>query len=184
MRRGGIMEALLRAAATAIRHAPFDCTVWTVYTARIDRHASAAMALQGRPHHLQVGVDRLDRTDLSMKRRIVVSLVFLLAVGLCGGLVWFNFFRDKMIAQFFANMQQPAADRLGRRGRAARPGRPASRRSARARRRTASSSRCEIGGVVKDISFSANQQFKQGRRRWCSSTTPSSGPTSPTRRRP
>ena len=42
-----------------------------------------------------------------MKRRIVVGLVFLLAVGLCAGLIWFNFFRDKMITQFFATMQQP-----------------------------------------------------------------------------
>ena len=43
-----------------------------------------------------------------MKRRIVVSLVFILAIGLCAGLVWFNFFRDKMIQNFFANMQPPA----------------------------------------------------------------------------
>ena len=42
-----------------------------------------------------------------MKRRIIVTLVFVLAIGLCGGLVWFNFFRDKMITQFFANMQRP-----------------------------------------------------------------------------
>ena len=43
-----------------------------------------------------------------MKRRIIVTLVFVLAIGLCGGLVWFNFFRDKMITQFFATMQRPA----------------------------------------------------------------------------
>src|SRR3712207_4158346 len=42
-----------------------------------------------------------------MKRRIVVSLVFLLAIALCAGLVWFNFFRDKMIKDFFATMKQP-----------------------------------------------------------------------------
>ena len=42
-----------------------------------------------------------------MKRRIVVALVFVLAVGLCAGLIWFNFFRDKMITEFFANMQPP-----------------------------------------------------------------------------
>jgi membrane fusion protein (multidrug efflux system) len=43
-----------------------------------------------------------------MKRRIVVASVFLLVVGLCGGLVWFNFFRDRMITEFFANMKPPA----------------------------------------------------------------------------
>ena len=42
-----------------------------------------------------------------MKRRIVVSLVFILAIALCAGLVWFNFFRDKMIKDFFATMKQP-----------------------------------------------------------------------------
>ena len=37
---------------------------------------------------------------------IIVGLLLSVVVG---GLVWFNFFRDKMIAQFFANMKPPPA---------------------------------------------------------------------------
>ena len=43
-----------------------------------------------------------------MKRRIVVTLVFVLAIGLCAGLIWFNFFKERMIKDFFANMKPPA----------------------------------------------------------------------------
>ena len=38
---------------------------------------------------------------------IIVGLLLGIVVG---GLVWFNFFRDKMIAQFFANMKPPPAN--------------------------------------------------------------------------
>lgn len=42
-----------------------------------------------------------------MVKRFIIAIVLLGLVG--GGLVWFNFFRDNMIAQIFANMpQQPA----------------------------------------------------------------------------
>ncbi|WP_434620266.1 efflux RND transporter periplasmic adaptor subunit [Tabrizicola sp. M-4] len=42
-----------------------------------------------------------------MVKRFLIAIVLLGLVG--GGLVWFNFFRDNMIAQIFANMpQQPA----------------------------------------------------------------------------
>lgn len=42
-----------------------------------------------------------------MVKRFIIAIVLLGLVG--GGLVWFNFFRDGMIAQIFANMpQQPA----------------------------------------------------------------------------
>ena len=43
-----------------------------------------------------------------MKRRIVPVVFLVLSIGICGGLVWFNFFRDKMIAGFFATMKAPA----------------------------------------------------------------------------
>lgn len=42
-----------------------------------------------------------------MVKRFIIAIILLGLVG--GGLVWFNFFRDNMIAQIFANMpQQPA----------------------------------------------------------------------------
>lgn len=42
-----------------------------------------------------------------MKRFIVGAIVLLLVGVICAGLIWFNFFRDKMIAQFFANFPIP-----------------------------------------------------------------------------
>jgi membrane fusion protein, multidrug efflux system len=96
-----------------------------------------------------------------MKRRIVVSLVFIFAISLCAGLVWFNFFRDKMITDFFANMQQP----------------PQTVTSAKVEAKTWSPSISAIGtaraangvelafetaGIVREIKFKANQNIRQG----------------------
>ena len=39
-----------------------------------------------------------------MKRVVIATVILLLVAGICGGLIWFNFFRDRMISQFFANM--------------------------------------------------------------------------------
>jgi membrane fusion protein (multidrug efflux system) len=44
-----------------------------------------------------------------VRRRIGLrSVLLVLVLLLCGGLVWFNFFRQKMIGEFFANMPVPA----------------------------------------------------------------------------
>jgi len=41
-------------------------------------------------------------------KRFLIALVIVIVVGaLCGGLIWFNFFRDQMITQFFANFPVP-----------------------------------------------------------------------------
>ena len=42
-----------------------------------------------------------------MTKRFIIALILLVIV--CGGIVGYNLFRDKMIAQYFANMQPPAA---------------------------------------------------------------------------
>ena len=42
-----------------------------------------------------------------MKRFMTVSVIVLLVALLCGGIIWFNFFRDKMIGQFFAHFPVP-----------------------------------------------------------------------------
>ena len=42
-----------------------------------------------------------------MKRFILAAVLLIVVVAICGGLIWFNFFRNKMIEQFFANMQAP-----------------------------------------------------------------------------
>ncbi|GGH08943.1 MexH family multidrug efflux RND transporter periplasmic adaptor subunit [Alsobacter metallidurans] len=96
-----------------------------------------------------------------MKRRIVVALVFLLAVGLCGGLVWFNFFRDKMITQFFATMQRPAQT-VSAADATATTWTPGILAIGSARAEQGVELAVETGGVVKDIRFSANQHFNKG----------------------
>jgi membrane fusion protein, multidrug efflux system len=96
-----------------------------------------------------------------MKRRIIVSLVFILAILLCAGLVGFNLFRDKMITQFFANMQPP----------------PQTVSAAKVEARTWTPSISAIGtakaangvelafetpGIVKEVKFKANQGVREG----------------------
>src|SRR5215472_8771459 len=43
----------------------------------------------------------------SIVRSIIGTLLLLLVLAICAGLIWFNFFRDKMIAQFFAHFPVP-----------------------------------------------------------------------------
>jgi len=42
-----------------------------------------------------------------MKRFILAAVLLIVVVAICGGLIWFNFFRAKMIEQFFSTMQAP-----------------------------------------------------------------------------
>lgn len=96
-----------------------------------------------------------------MKRRIVVTLVFVLAIGLCAGLVWFNFFRDRMITQFFATMQRPpqvvTAVDAGTRDWA-----PGIGAIGTARAEFGVQLPVEIGGVVREIRFKANDRVQKG----------------------
>lgn len=96
-----------------------------------------------------------------MLKRLVIALVIILVAAICGGLVWFNFFRDQMIAGFFANMPvqpatvstvvvepgtwTPAIDTIG----------------------TVNASRgvdltVQTSGIVETIAFSANQRVAEG----------------------
>jgi membrane fusion protein (multidrug efflux system) len=96
-----------------------------------------------------------------MKRRIVVALVFILAVGLCAGLVWFNFFRDKMIKDFFANMQQPAqvvsAVKVE-----TKTWSPSISAIGTAKAANGVELAVQVSGVVKEIAFKSNQRIQQG----------------------
>jgi len=97
-----------------------------------------------------------------MKRRLVVALVFILAVGLCGGLIWFNFFRDKMITQFFANMQQPpqvvSAAKVE-----AKTWTPSIGAIGTAKAANGVELAVEVGGVVKEIAFKPNDRVTAGK---------------------
>ncbi len=96
-----------------------------------------------------------------MKRRIVVFLVFILAVGLCAGLVWFNFFRDKMIKDFFANMKQPpqvvSAVKVE-----AKTWTPGISALGTAKAANGVDLAFETPGIVTEIKFKANQNIREG----------------------
>ncbi|EIM27133.1 efflux RND transporter periplasmic adaptor subunit [Microvirga lotononidis] len=96
-----------------------------------------------------------------MKRRIVVALVFILAIGLCAGLIWFNFFRDKMITQFFATMQQPpqviSAAKVE-----AKTWTPSISAIGTAKAANGVELAFETAGIVSEIKFKANQNVRQG----------------------
>ncbi|HWL04022.1 MAG TPA: efflux RND transporter periplasmic adaptor subunit [Xanthobacteraceae bacterium] len=96
-----------------------------------------------------------------MKRRIFVSIVFVLAIALCGGLIWFNFFRDRMIADFFAKMQQPAQTVAAAtvESRVWKPGIPA---IGTARAGNGVQLAVETAGVVKEIHLQPNKRFARG----------------------
>lgn len=96
-----------------------------------------------------------------MKRRIVVFLVFILAVGLCAGLIWFNFFKDKMIKDFFANMKAPAQV-ISSAKVEARTWTPAVSAIGTARAANGVELSFETPGIVKEIKFKANQEVRMG----------------------
>lgn len=96
-----------------------------------------------------------------MKRRIVVSLVFLLAVGLCAGLIWFNFFRDRMIVQFFAGMKRPAQV-VSAVDASTRDWAPGIGAIGTARAEFGVQLPVEIAGVVREIRFKANDRVNKG----------------------
>jgi membrane fusion protein, multidrug efflux system len=96
-----------------------------------------------------------------MKRRIVVSLVFILAILLCAGLVGFNLFRDKMIKQFFANMQPPPQTVTAAKVEA-RTWSPSISAIGTARAANGVELAFETAGIVKEIKFKANQNVREG----------------------
>lgn len=96
-----------------------------------------------------------------MKRRIVVSLVFLFAVLLCAGLVGFNFFKEKMIADFFANMQPPPQTVSAAKVEA-KTWTPSISAIGTARAANGVELAFETPGIVKEIKFKANQSIRQG----------------------
>lgn len=96
-----------------------------------------------------------------MKRRIIVSLVFLFAILLCAGLIGFNFFKQKMIADFFANMPQPVQTVTAAKVEA-KTWTPSIGAIGTARAANGVELAFETAGIVKEIKFRANQNIRQG----------------------
>lgn len=97
----------------------------------------------------------------AMKRRILAGLVLLLTVAVCGGLIWFNFFRQEMIGQFFANMQPPAQV-VSTADVAARTWTPGITAIGTARAQSGAQLAVQASGIVKEISFKANDKVEKG----------------------
>jgi membrane fusion protein (multidrug efflux system) len=94
-----------------------------------------------------------------MIKRMIIAIVLLGVVG--GGLVWFNFFRDRMIEQFFADMpvQTLPVDTL--------TAEPATWRPTIDTIGTAHAARgvdltVEAAGIVREIGFSSNERVEEG----------------------
>jgi membrane fusion protein (multidrug efflux system) len=96
-----------------------------------------------------------------MKRRITASLVFILAMAVCGGLVWFNFFRDQMIAGIFAKMQPPAQTVSAVEVKAIK-WTPAINAIGTAKAENGVELAVQTSGVIKQSNIKANKQFAKG----------------------
>lgn len=97
-----------------------------------------------------------------MKRFIVGFIVLILVGVLCAGLIWFNFFRDKMIAQFFANFPIPTVTVSTVEVKPATwaPGIEAVGTVSASRGVDVSS---QVPGVIKSIEFKANDKVTEGK---------------------
>jgi membrane fusion protein (multidrug efflux system) len=96
-----------------------------------------------------------------MKRRILAGLALLLTTVVCGGLIWFNFFRQEMIGQFFANMQPPAQV-VSTTDVEARTWTPGITAIGTARARQGAQLAVQASGIVREILFKANDKVEAG----------------------
>ena len=96
-----------------------------------------------------------------MKRRLVAALLLVLAIGVCGGIVWFNFFRAQMIAGFFATMKAPAQTVSAVEVKA-REWTPGINAIGTIRAENGVELAVQIGGVVREVNLKPNKQFAKG----------------------
>lgn len=96
-----------------------------------------------------------------MKRFILATILLVVVVAICGGLIWFNFFRAKMIEQFFANMKAPVVTISAITVEPAQwtPGIEAVGTAAAAEGVDVA---VQAGGIVEKILFKANDKVEQG----------------------
>ena len=94
-----------------------------------------------------------------MIKRIVIAVILLALVG--GGLVGFNLFRDKMIGDFFATMQQPAVPVDAVRAEAG-PWTPTLQAIGTVAASRGIDLAVEAGGTVREVNFRANERIEEG----------------------
>lgn len=96
-----------------------------------------------------------------VKRRIWASAALLVTLAVCGGLIWFNFFRQEMIGQFFAGMKPPAQI-VSTTTVATRTWTPGIAAIGTARAAHGVELAFETNGLVKAILFEANDKIERG----------------------
>lgn len=96
-----------------------------------------------------------------MKQRRLVIVVLASTAVICGLLVIFNFFRDYMIANYFATMQRPAQTVSSAEVKV-KEWTPGIAAIGTSRAANGVDLAVQIGGVVKDIRFQPNQQVNAG----------------------
>ena len=96
-----------------------------------------------------------------MKRFILAAFLLIVVVAICGGLIWFNFFRAKMIEQFFATMPAPVVTISAIKVEPAKwtPGIEAVGTAAASEGVDIA---VQTGGIVEKILFKANDKVEQG----------------------
>ncbi|BCP55099.1 MexH family multidrug efflux RND transporter periplasmic adaptor subunit [Kaistia sp. 32K] len=96
-----------------------------------------------------------------MKRFILAAILLIVVVAICGSLIWFNFFRNKMIEQFFATMKAPVVTISAVTVEPARwtPGIEAVGTAAASEGVDVA---VQAGGIVEKILFKANDKVEQG----------------------
>ncbi len=96
-----------------------------------------------------------------MKRRVIASLFVLLILLLCGGLIWFNFFKAQKINEFFAGIKPPVqvVSTVEVKAQTWQPGITA---IGTARAAQGVQLAVQASGLVKDIRFRANDKVKAG----------------------
>ena len=96
-----------------------------------------------------------------MKRRVVPVVFLVLSIGICGGLVWFNFFRDQMITGFFATMKTPAQTVSAVEVKA-RDWTPGINALGTIRAENGVELAMQASGLVKEVKLKPNKQFTKG----------------------
>jgi membrane fusion protein (multidrug efflux system) len=96
-----------------------------------------------------------------MKRFITVAVIVLLVVLVCGGIFWFNSFRDKMIGQFFAHFPVPTVtvSTVDVKPQVWNPGIDAVGTASAAEGVDLAA---QVGGIVKSVNFKANDKVQAG----------------------
>jgi membrane fusion protein, multidrug efflux system len=98
---------------------------------------------------------------MAFLRRLLPYVLLLLVLAVCAGLIWFNYFREGMIKQYFANMKQPPATVSTITVKPAKWD-PYIEAIGTVNASEGVNLTVQTAGIVKNINFKANQRVKQG----------------------